>query len=913
MSYKPKTHRKFMATAATATLVATAVAPVASAAEFTDVSSKYKEAVDYLVAKEITSGLTPTQFGVSKEIKRADAAVMIAKALGLDGTNAPASGFTDVPDRAVKAVNALKAAGIVNGKTATTFGAHDSLTRGEMALILAKAYEISGDVELKFTDVIGTRYEAAVQAMVANEITSGKTATSFAVGQNITRGEFAIFLHKADTLEVLASGIAGFVFDGSKPVTGATVKIAGKTAKTNEEGYYELLNVQPGSHTVSVEANGYKTVTAANVKVVADEVTSFTTDIDGQEIDTTAIAVSGVVIDGETGAAINGADVTLESYDEVAKAWTKVAGVTTIAGSYVIDQEDASSKLQLGAEYRLTVSFDGYKDNVQTITLDSQEVANVLNGIELDDIEVLDITGTVTDAAGKVVSGAEVTVYDAQGTEVATTTTNTEGKYSVADVQLVSGTYNVVVDHAGSAVSYTEFTVQEGTNATHNVKLEAGYTVSAGFGTVSLSDSFNAEATYTLEILNGNTVIGKQDVTGSDSTLSFDFSRIAPGQYTLRLSGDFVETKEFSVTVDGNETVEERVTPAGTVSGTTAVANGVKVDLIDVNGNVVDSTEVVNGTYTFTSVSAGTYKVQASGADFVAETSAEFTVSKNTNTEVPALDLDNVVTTGDVAGYVRTSGTLTAVAGATVTYYDEKGEEVATVTTNASGAYSLSDLAAGTYEVVVRGTGVETYTTAQAVKAGDNLSAVNYAVTKGGNASLKLSVVDSEGKPVDVAINGFDLADAFVDPTSPQVGTWEGAAAVSNTITFNNLPAGTYELNIDVASAEFVDVEKAVSVAKGEAAELKIVVDKVAAQRDVNFRVVDEANANVNGAKVVVFKADGSIKEILTTSAGTAELALVDGNYTLAVYQNGYLAAEKEITVAGAAVNVPVIQLTPVK
>ena len=40
-------------------------------------------------------------------------------------------------------------------------------------------------------------------------------------------------------------------------------------------------------------------------------------------------------------------------------------------------------------------------------------------------------------------------------------------------------------------------------------------------------------------------------------------NRVAPGEYTLRLSGDYVITEEFAITVDGDETIEQRVTPAG--------------------------------------------------------------------------------------------------------------------------------------------------------------------------------------------------------------------------------------------------------------------------------------------------------------------------------------------------------------
>ena len=112
MAYQPKSYRKFVATAATATLVATAFAPFASAHSFKDVEEKYNEAVDFLVSKGVT-GYTDGTFKTQKTITRLEAAEMLGKALGLaEVTDAPASGFTDVPARVATLINAFKAKGI---------------------------------------------------------------------------------------------------------------------------------------------------------------------------------------------------------------------------------------------------------------------------------------------------------------------------------------------------------------------------------------------------------------------------------------------------------------------------------------------------------------------------------------------------------------------------------------------------------------------------------------------------------------------------------------------------------------------------------------------------------------------------------------------------------------------------------
>lgn len=163
---------------------------------FTDVSAAYLPSVDYLVKRGLTNGESSTQFGVQNDILRVDAAIWLAKELNLDLSAAPASGFTDVPARAVQSVNALKHAGYISGKTATTFGATQKLTRGEIALILKSGYKLQPTSEkMSFTDV-SSRYEEAVNALAANKITNGISATQFGVAKNVKRGELAIFIYR---------------------------------------------------------------------------------------------------------------------------------------------------------------------------------------------------------------------------------------------------------------------------------------------------------------------------------------------------------------------------------------------------------------------------------------------------------------------------------------------------------------------------------------------------------------------------------------------------------------------------------------------------------------------------------------------------------------------------------------------
>ena len=135
-----KNYRKFIIGAAAVAVVAPMVAPVASlaAVTFPDVEGSYIPAVEFLQTKGIQGKLDGT-FGTHENITRQDAAIFVAKALELDTEKAPNAGFTDVNPRAVGAVNALKAAGITKGKSATTFGGGDLITRGELAKWIATA------------------------------------------------------------------------------------------------------------------------------------------------------------------------------------------------------------------------------------------------------------------------------------------------------------------------------------------------------------------------------------------------------------------------------------------------------------------------------------------------------------------------------------------------------------------------------------------------------------------------------------------------------------------------------------------------------------------------------------------------------------------------------------------------------
>jgi len=169
----------------------------AVSAEFSDVGKNYINSVNYLVSNQYAQGVTETKFGTQETIKRIDAAVMVARILKFDtSTTYTSAGFSDVPTDRQWAVNALANQGIINGKTETKFGSNESMTRSEMSKVLALAFKLeAGPNEIPFTDV-SARFKEYVSALLQSNITEGKTATSFGANDPITRGEFSLFVYR---------------------------------------------------------------------------------------------------------------------------------------------------------------------------------------------------------------------------------------------------------------------------------------------------------------------------------------------------------------------------------------------------------------------------------------------------------------------------------------------------------------------------------------------------------------------------------------------------------------------------------------------------------------------------------------------------------------------------------------------
>jgi hypothetical protein len=418
MAYQPKSYKKFVATAATATLVASAVVPTALAATaFTDVSSNYTEAVDYLVTEKITEGISETLFGTTTNIKRGDAAIFIAKALGLDTVNAPDADFTDVNSRVEGAVNAIVAAKIASGKTESTFAPDDYITRAEMAKILVNAYELkAGDTENTFTDVNST-WDGYVDALVASGVTLGLTETTFGATENVTRGQFALFIFRAENPVITvtsatatdANTLSVVLSDGTTNVvtlptaleankaTAVTFTIDGKEYKAT------VTYVVTSPEVVSVSA-----INATQVEV------KFSTPVTASSViassPATSPEVAGTLVDGVfTFSTLDGKAVTANTATAKLSDDKKTLTITTVSPQVFEERYDVTIDGAKDANGKAVAKFvkviDFNKDiTAPTITSTEKVSANL---VKVSFSEPLSTLGTVTFALenGKTVTG----------------------------------------------------------------------------------------------------------------------------------------------------------------------------------------------------------------------------------------------------------------------------------------------------------------------------------------------------------------------------------------------------------------------------------------------------------------------------------------------------------------------------
>ncbi|AYC30756.1 cell wall hydrolase [Paenisporosarcina cavernae] len=153
---------------------------------FSDVGTTHRAQAEiyYLLDGGITGGISATKFGTDQLVTREQAAALIGRSLGLNGEKR-ATDFPDVSTNnfASGYIQQMVDKGIISGFKDGSFGPKQTLTRGQMAVLISRAYNYGA-----------TSTAAATNALMEKGISLGMEDGSFGEDLTIKRADFAVFL-----------------------------------------------------------------------------------------------------------------------------------------------------------------------------------------------------------------------------------------------------------------------------------------------------------------------------------------------------------------------------------------------------------------------------------------------------------------------------------------------------------------------------------------------------------------------------------------------------------------------------------------------------------------------------------------------------------------------------------------------
>jgi hypothetical protein len=204
---------------------------------FPDVSPDRESApaIEALVKAGVIKGY-PDGFHPREEISRQHAAVMFVRALKLPTDNVTDPGFKDVPATHpyYKEIAAATAAGFFN--KGDNFNPTNNFTRGQSASVIVRAYDLKGDTTTPFTDLAGSGHEEAIGIMYNLGLAKG-TGDTFKPGNNVTREQFAMLLHRTIEADVDEVVVAPPTVASVSEITRTGVTVILPTATEAKEGY----------------------------------------------------------------------------------------------------------------------------------------------------------------------------------------------------------------------------------------------------------------------------------------------------------------------------------------------------------------------------------------------------------------------------------------------------------------------------------------------------------------------------------------------------------------------------------------------------------------------------------------------------------------------------------------------------
>lgn len=136
-----------------------------------------------------------------EDVRRDEMALYLSRAYELE----PALGqdeFIDIAGNQYRGeINAVAIEGLTVGCTATEYCPDGLVTREQMATFIQRAFDVPGTTEDFYTDDEASTHEPAINAVTAAGIMEGCGDGAFCPSETVTRGETAAYLHRAQNPE----------------------------------------------------------------------------------------------------------------------------------------------------------------------------------------------------------------------------------------------------------------------------------------------------------------------------------------------------------------------------------------------------------------------------------------------------------------------------------------------------------------------------------------------------------------------------------------------------------------------------------------------------------------------------------------------------------------------------------------
>lgn len=412
------------------------------------------------------------------------------------------------------------------------------------------------------------------------------------------------------------------------------------------------------------------------------------------------------------------------------------------------------------------------------------------------------IAGTVTSSSGAAIAEATVRIFGGSIPQNFTVTTNASGAYATDFIP--TGSYDVRASAAGFASQTLGTSVAAGQTSTVNFSLVAA---SGGTGTLSgtvVNISNNAA-------ISGATVSFSDGTTTTDASGFYQFTNVTAGTYSVTAShsGFFSSTQSATVSSGATTTLNFKLATGGKLAGTVTNSSGAAVSGATVSisgGSVATSVTLTTsstGAYATNFIPVGTYTITVSATGFTTQ-SKTATVNTGQTTTVN-FTLSAGGGTGTLSGTVVNISNNAAISGATVSFSG------GSTTTNSSGFYQFTNVAAGTYNVTASHTGFFSVTHSATVSSGATTT-LNFKLATGGK--LAGTVKNSSGAAISgatVKISGGSITTSVTLTTSST-----GAYAT------NFIPVGTYM--ITVSAPGFTTQSKTATVNTGQTTTVNFVL-----------------------------------------------------------------------------------------